>query len=112
VEVLDRRVDRLRRNPEDLADVQVNAALAHLVVGDPDERDRERVEAVLAGARVARALGRQAAGQDDLINALSSQTPVRLMPALMLLTASASRPDLPNAHPDQSDATVPQGGCR
>ena len=46
--------------------MQIDAARAHLLVRDPDEGDGEGNEAVLAFARVAGALGRHAAGAEDL----------------------------------------------
>ena len=46
--------------------MQVDAARAHLLVRDPDEGDDEGDEAVLAGTRVAGALGRHPASAEHL----------------------------------------------
>ena len=64
VVVLDRRVDRLGRDPHPLADVQVDARGLLLGRRDPDERQRVGVEAVGRQARIARAARRHAARAD------------------------------------------------
>ncbi len=61
VEVLDARIDRLRRDALHGRYGEMQAAAALLLVGDPHEGLGERRELVRARARVAAALGRDAA---------------------------------------------------
>ena len=84
--VLDRRIDRFGRDPDPLADVQVDALGLLLGRGDPDERQRVGVEAIGRQARIAGAARRHAAGADHrhvgIVEAAGAHAAVQDLPHL------------------------------